>query len=240
MVSSMHNEADAQDYIVWHRIWICIDYLLFDLAAGVCVRMCTVHHLGIPGPPHSRIFFQYGFIVFPRVEQTSYSVFGWRGLTTRQACQLFRSVRDMRRRRLAQLPIHDLDITMKTDKSFLLPPAQSLRGCLNSRPGSHHPFKTNVFYRGFSFSDILFSILRQLMMSYPSRIKQMLAMHRRPLREAYDSGCTVYTSQVFLINFHTAKLPSKASHNRSVVKITVYQKVSIFTLFVTNKLLIPC
>lgn len=33
MVSSMHNEADAEDYIVWHRIWICIDYLLFDLAA---------------------------------------------------------------------------------------------------------------------------------------------------------------------------------------------------------------
>lgn len=151
MVSSMHNEADAEDYIVWRRIWICIDYLQFDLAAGVWVRMCTVHHWRIPGPPHSWISFQCSLSFFPCVEQTSYSVFGWRGLNTRQACQLFRSVRDMRRRRLAQLLIHDLDITMKTDKSFLPPPAQSLQGCLNSRPGSHHPFKTNVFYQSSIF-----------------------------------------------------------------------------------------
>lgn len=41
MVSSMHNEADAEDYIVWHRISICIDYLFPELAAAVWVWMCT-------------------------------------------------------------------------------------------------------------------------------------------------------------------------------------------------------
>lgn len=53
IVPSMHNEADAEDYIVWQRIGICIDYLQFDLPAAVWVRMCTVHHFRIPGRPHS-------------------------------------------------------------------------------------------------------------------------------------------------------------------------------------------
>lgn len=64
MVSSMHNEADVEDYIVWHRIWICIDYLLFDLAAGVWMRMCTVHHLQILGPLHSWISLQCSLSYF--------------------------------------------------------------------------------------------------------------------------------------------------------------------------------
>lgn len=134
------------------------------------------------------------FIIFPRVEQTLYSVFGWKGLNTRQACQLFRSVRDMRRRRLAQLLIHDLDIAMKTDKSLLLPPVQSLQGCLNSRPGSHQPLKTNVFHRGSIFQPILSSILSQLMMSYACRIKQMVALEPGKdnvgLRARQCTGCT--------------------------------------------------
>lgn len=153
MVHSMHNEADAEDYIVWHRIWICIDYLQFDLAAGVCVPMCTVHHLQTPGPRHSRGSLRLvQFIIFsPRRADIVFRLLVGKGLNTRQACQLFRPVRDMRRRRLAQLLIRDLDITMKTDKSFLLPPVQSLRSCLNSRPGSHQAFKTNVFDQGSIF-----------------------------------------------------------------------------------------
>lgn len=89
---------------------------------------------------------------FPCAVPTLCSVF-WlgRGLNTRQACQLFRPVRDMRRRRLAQLLIRDLDITMKTDKSFLLPPVRSPRSCLNSRPGSHQALKTNAFNQGSIF-----------------------------------------------------------------------------------------
>lgn len=153
MVHSMHNEADAEDYIVWHRIWICIDYLQFDLAAGVCVPMCTVHHLQTPGPRHSRGSLRLvQFIIFsPCRADIVFRLLAGKGLNTRQACQLFRPVRDMRRRRLAQLLIRDLDITMKTDKSFLLPPVRSLRSCLNSRPGSHQAFKTNVFDQGSIF-----------------------------------------------------------------------------------------
>lgn len=123
-----------------------------------------------------------------------YSVFGWEGLNAQQACQLFRSVRDMRRRRLAQLLIHDLDITMKTDKSLPLPPVQSLQGCLNSRPGSHHPLKTNVLHRGSIFQPVLFGILSQLMMSYACRIKQMVALEPGEdnvgLRARECTGCT--------------------------------------------------
>lgn len=148
------------------------------------------------------------FIIFPRVEQTLYSVFGWKGLNTRQACQLFRSVRDMRRRRLAQLLIHDLDIAMKTDKSLLLPPVQSLQGCLNSRPGSHQPLKTNVFRRGSIFQPVLSSILSQLMMSYACRIKQMVALEpggaNVGLRGRRCTGCTCSKSFRSQLYFHPA------------------------------------
>lgn len=112
--------------------------------------MCTVHHL--PATAAFLNFTLVWFIIFPRVEQTLYSVSGWKGLNARQACQLFRSVRDMRRRRLAQLLIHDLDITMKTDKSLLLPPVQSLQGCLNSRPRQSSAAQNKCVPPGFHFS----------------------------------------------------------------------------------------
>lgn len=123
-----------------------ISYLIQQLSGCRCVQYITYGCWDLRIPE-----FRFNVVYHISLCGTSYSVLGWRGLNTRQACQLFRSVRDMRRRRLAQLPIHDLDITMKTDKSFLPPPAQSLRGCLNSRPGSHHQFKTNVFYWGSIF-----------------------------------------------------------------------------------------
>lgn len=134
-----------------------------------------------------------------------YSVFGWKGLNARQACQLFRSVRDMRRRRLAQLLIHDLDITMKTDKSRLLPPVQSLQGCLNSRPAviirSKQMCSTGVQF----FSSVLFSIPSQLMMSFACRIKQMVALepggHNMGLRGREYTGGTCSKSFSSLLTF---------------------------------------
>lgn len=99
-----------------------------------------------------------------------------KGLNARQACRLFRSVRDTRRRRLAGLLIRDLDITMKTDKSRLLPPVQSLQGCLNSRPGSHQPLKTNVFRRG--------SISQPRSIRYPQSINDVIRLQNR------TNGCS--------------------------------------------------
>jgi len=124
MVYSMHNEADAEDYIAWHIIWICIDYLLFDLAAGVSVRMCTVHHLRIPGAAHSWIFlFQCTLSYFLVWNRHGLPSLAGEGSIHGRPASSFPSVRDMRRRRLAKLPVHDLDIMMKTDNRFLPPPA---------------------------------------------------------------------------------------------------------------------
>lgn len=144
---------------IWFSSWclgVDVYSTSFTNTGDLCIlefRFSVVYHISLCGTD----------IVF--------CLFGWRGLNTWQACQLFRSARDMRRRRLAQLPIHDLDITMKTDKSFLPPPAQSLQGCLNSRPGSHPPFTTNVSSQ--FFFQPFYSVYSQLMMSYSSRITQM-------------------------------------------------------------------
>lgn len=109
------------------------------------------------------------------MEQTLYSVSGWRGLNTRQACQLFCSVRDMRRRRLAQLLIHDLDITMKMDKSFPRSTCPKPAGLFKQQAQQSSSVQNKCVPPGFHFSAILFSVLSQLMMSYAHRIKQMVA-----------------------------------------------------------------
>lgn len=41
MVSSRHNGADAEHYIVWRRTTLCIDYLSSELADVVRVWMCA-------------------------------------------------------------------------------------------------------------------------------------------------------------------------------------------------------